>query len=85
MLAFPLRGFISEYVPKAFCVPGATLGTGETVGSRTQALPWGSSRSYWGGRHINGQLQQSVISVLSCLWAKCATAKAGPLEVAAVG
>lgn len=23
-----LNGFISEYVPKAFCVPGAALGTG---------------------------------------------------------
>lgn len=35
--------------------------------------------------HMNRQLQHNVISVLSCLWAKYAAAKAGPLEVAAVG
>lgn len=34
---------------------------------------------------MNRQLQHNVISVLSCLWAKYAAAKAGPLEVAAVG
>lgn len=41
--------------------------------------------SCWGGKHVNKQLQHNVISVLSCFGAKCTAAKAGPLEVAAVG
>lgn len=84
-LPFLYVGSLVSVYQRACCVLGATLGAGETVESRTQALPWGSSRPYWGGRHIDGQLRHSVTSILSCLWAKCATAKAGSLEVSAVG